>query len=136
MPVYLFSIPGIGDGNYGGIENMSKERKTINETNLLKGLLLCPATTYDLAKNLGAAMDANKAYERIPTRPEHIQIAQSKLGIFESKTNVVVGILNTMQKKTGKQIIKSFAGTKEEKRELIFDLDDFFNELYANKFSE
>lgn len=109
---------------------MMKERNLYNE-NLLTALYLCPRESYQLAVNLGVALDANRVYEGVCTRPDQTQAAKSKRGIVEKHANIVVGIVSALQRKTGRPIIKNYMNSIEEKIEFIFDLDDFFNELYS-----
>ena len=104
-----------------------------NKTNLLKALMTNPREAYDLARNLGVAMEANRVYEAVATKPGQEQQKESKYGILCKKAHIVVGIISTLQKKTGLDIIKSYMKTTEEKVEFVYALDDFFNELYLGR---
>ena len=87
----------------------------LNETNLLKATMTQPRLAFELVKALGKASEDLMTYERINSRPD----------------SKVVGVVSRMERETGLKIIKNFLHNDSEKLEFMQDVDDFFNELYA-----
>lgn len=114
---------------YGGLK--MKNYESFNKEELMAALLNYPRDAYELAHVLGGALENTRIYERICNRPEKVMAAKSKMGEIERKANQVVGIISRMQNTTGRKIISNYIKTSEEKVSFIYDLDDFFNELYV-----
>lgn len=110
---------------------MMNERN-FDELQFMMAMEVCPAQAHDFRKAYGVAMAALEVYERVTTVPEKAHAASSKLGVVEQKANQLVGIVCSMQNKTGRKIIKKYMKTPEEKVSFLMDLDDFFNEMYAS----
>lgn len=107
--------------------------KNLNETNLLKALNTQPRLAFELIKALGKASEDLMIYERINSRPDRELARQSKLGEAVKFSNKVVGVVSRMERETGWTIIKKYLHNDSEKLEFMQDLDDFFNELYAEQ---
>lgn len=107
--------------------------KNLNETNLLKALNTQPRLAFELIKALGKASEDLMIYERINSRPDRELARQSKLGEAIKFSNKVVGVVSRMERETDWTIIKKYLHNDSEKLEFMQDLDDFFNELYAEQ---
>lgn len=105
-------------------------KKKFDESALMRALLTNPREAYELARELGSAIDAITVYEKIHLYPEQAHASRSKLGYADAKAKVVLGILCNLYKKTGLKILTGYVG-EDERLDFIQDLDDFFNELYA-----
>lgn len=70
-------------------------------------------------------------YERINSRPDRELARKSKLGEAVKYSSKVVGVVSRMERETGLTIIKTYLHDDAEKLEFMQDVDDFFNELYA-----
>lgn len=105
-------------------------KKKFDESALMRALLTNPREAYELARELGSAIDALRVYEKIHVYPAQAHASKSKLGFADAKAKVVLGILSNLYKKTGQKILTGYIG-EGERLDFIQDLDDFFNELYA-----
>lgn len=54
-----------------------------------------------------------------------------RVGEAVKYSSKVVGVVSRMERETGLKIIKNFLHNDSEKLEFMQDVDDFFNELYA-----
>lgn len=105
--------------------------KNLNETNLLKATMTQPRLAFELIKALGKASEDLMTYERINSRPDRELARKSKLGEAVKYSSKVVGVMSRMERETGLAIIKTYLHDDAEKLEFMQDVDDFFNELYA-----
>lgn len=105
--------------------------KNVNETNLLRATMTQPRLAFELVKALGNASESLQTYERINERPERELARKSKLGEAIKFSNKLIGVISRMERETGLSIIKNFLHNDNEKLEFMQDVDDFFNELYA-----
>lgn len=109
------------------------KKKYLNSENFLKTLYVNQKAAYELARHLGAGMEANRIYERVCNVPGQTQVTKSKKGKVEAEAKIVLGIVSTLQKESGKNLIKEYV-PNDEIVEFMFELDDFFNELYSQEY--
>lgn len=93
------------------------------------------AELLQLASVLGPILNAIQVYESVKTRPRQIEIAEAKMEGARKRSKAVVGIISRWQRETGVKILNHYIG-EDERLELVMDLDDFFNEIFARKVSD